>query len=61
MKVVIHVEQIIPRIPVYHVGVGYRWGPLQMRYDYQPEKGWGLPVIGPRREIVLGKSKKKYF
>lgn len=61
MKLLIHVEEIIPRVPVYHVGVGYKIGPLRFRYDYQPEKGWGVPVMGRKRVVDLGSCKKNIF
>ena len=61
MKVFIHVEEIFPRVPVYHVGVGYKWGPIKFRYDYHPKKGWNIPGMGRKNEIVIGKSKKNIF
>ena len=61
MKVFIHVEEIFPRVPVYHVGVSYKWGPIKFRYDYQPEKGWNIPVMGRTKKVELGKSKKIFF
>jgi hypothetical protein len=61
MKVFIHVEEIFPRVPVYHVGVGYKWGPFKKRYDYQPDKGWVVPVTGRKETIEIGKSTKNIF
>jgi len=61
MKVFIHIEEIFPRVPLYHVGVGYKWGPIKFRHDFHPEQGWGVRARGRMRKVELGKSKKNIF
>lgn len=61
MNVLLHVEEIFPRIPIYHVAVGYEWGPLRKRFDYHPQKGWDIPVMGRTRSVRLGKTRKNLF
>ncbi len=60
-KVLLHIEEIFPRLPVYHVGVGYNVGPFRTRYDFQPDRGWAVPIHGTKKKIYLGKSKKNIF
>lgn len=57
----IHIEEIFPRLPVYHVGVGYNVGPFRTRFDFHPHIPWSFPVQGTRKSLTLGKSKKNIF
>jgi len=57
MKVVLHVEEIFPRVPIYHVAVGYKWGPFYKRYDFHP-KVFQVPTRGRKKSVSLGNSRK---
>jgi hypothetical protein len=58
MEVLLHVEQIFKRIPIYHVGVGYKIGPLRTRFDFHPKERFAVAITGRRKVISLGKTKK---
>lgn len=58
MNILLHVEEIIPYIPVYHVAVGYRFGPFHKRFDFHPKSRFGVPVRGRKKVVKLGKSNK---
>ena len=59
MKVVLHIEQLIGKLPVYHVALGYQDGSFEKRYDFHPKncpknlKGRG------KKQIFLGNTKKQ--
>lgn len=58
MEVVLHIEQIFKKIPIYHVAVGYKVGPLKTRFDFHPKERFAISVTGNRRVHKLGKTKK---
>lgn len=60
MNILLHVEEIIPYIPVYHVSIGYKLGPFHRRFDFHPKSKFELPVKGRHKIITLGRSKKNF-
>jgi hypothetical protein len=58
MHVQLHVEQIFKKVPIYHVAVGYKVGPLSARFDFHPKERLTISVTGNRRVVSLGKTNK---
>lgn len=58
MHVQLHVEQIFKKVPIYHVAVGYKVGPLSARFDFHPKERFAISVSGNRRVVSLGKTDK---
>ena len=63
MRVYVHLEELLGRgVPVYHVAVEYRLGPLTRRFDYGPWRGGkkkrGGSTRGRSREVCLGRCKR---
>ena len=57
MNVTLHVEQIFKRLPIYHVGITYSYGPFKKRYDFHPRRA-SVGIHGKRKDINIGKSNK---
>ena len=57
MHVLLHIEKIFKFLPIYHVGVTYKYGPFRRRFDFHP-KNLNIPIQGKRRTINLGRSKR---
>ena len=34
----LHIEQIFPLLPIYHVAVSFKAGPFRKRYDFHPAR-----------------------
>ena len=61
MRVFLHVEELLGRgVPVYHVGVEFRVGPLSRRFDYDKRgRGRGAEgATGGRRCVDLGRASR---
>lgn len=57
METQLHIERIIRGLPIYHVGVTYKLGPLKKRFDFHPKR-MQFGIQGTRKTINLGKSKR---
>ena len=57
MNVTLHVEQIFRRLPIYHVGVTYSYGPFKKRYDFHPRRT-RVGINGKRKDFHIGKTKR---
>ena len=60
METQLHIERIVKGLPIYHVGVTYKVGPLKKRYDFHPKR-FQIGIQGVRKTINIGKTKKKRF
>lgn len=60
MEVILHVEQIFSRLPIYHVGVTYKCGFVSKRYDFHPKR-YAIGIRGKRKSIKVGRCNKTPF
>ena len=61
MRVVLHLEELFDRLPVYHVAVGYQYGPLKKRFDFHPKTKIPIKFNGKKKKVIeLGKSSKPF-
>lgn len=57
MNVLLHIEEIRKGLPIYHVGITYKYGPFQKRYDFHPRTR-AIASNGYKKTINVGKLKK---
>jgi hypothetical protein len=56
--IVLRVEKIFTKLPIYHVGLSYKCGPLVIKnVDFHPKFN-GIRVKGEKRQIHLGNTHK---
>ena len=61
VAVILRVEKIFKKIPIYHVGLTYKCGPLTIKnIDFHPRTR-GKNVVGERKQIHIGNSNKSIF
>tara|TARA_B100001094_G_C18183072_1_gene802076 strand:- start:682 stop:1104 length:423 start_codon:yes stop_codon:yes gene_type:complete len=60
MKVVLHLEQLLGKLPVFHVAIGYQDGSTEKRYDFHPKQcGKNLKSKG-KKTVILGTTNKNF-